>query len=126
MDSAELFRVWTEEVWNAGLLDRATDCLGDTYTRHDPVGNRTVTREQYIDEIRSFRERFSDIHFTVEDISVTEDRIWNRHRMTATDSASGESVVASVLQLYRVEGGRLVETWAASAPEGHDWSGPIE
>ena len=126
MNAMELVTAWAEEVWHGGDMVRAAECIGDTYTRHDAQGNRVVTRDEYIAEIRALRERIPDIHFHMDDFAVSGDRIWTRLRMTGNDVATGRPVNISMLQLYRVEDGRLVETWATVAPEGHDWSTPIE
>lgn len=125
MNSMELIRAWTEDVWHGGDMERAAECIGDTYTRHDPQGNRVVTRDEYIAEIRALRERMPDIHFHLDDFALSGDRIWGRFRMTGNNKETGQPMNVSILQLYRVEDGRLVETWAAFAPEGHDWSVPI-
>ena len=126
MDTPELMRVWTDEVWHAGRLERVADCLGETYTRHDAGGTRVVTRAEYTEEIRVVRERIPDIHFWTDDIAVSADRIWTRWRLTGTNAQTSQPVNISALQIYRVEDGRLAETWAAPASDGHGWSAPIE
>ncbi|MEZ4503631.1 MAG: ester cyclase [Dehalococcoidia bacterium] len=125
MDSMELMRVWTDEVWNAGNYDRVADCLGETYLRHDQLGNRAVTRDQATAQIQGLRDRVQDLHFWVDDFTVAPNRIWVRWRMTGTSAESGEPVIRSGLQVYRVTDGRLAETWAAGAPDGDDWTAPL-
>jgi hypothetical protein len=125
MDAMELLQVWTEEVWHAGNYDRVADCLDEIYVRHDRQGNRAVTRAEYAQYIRAIRERVRGIRFWNDDFVVTANRIWTRWRMTGTSAEKGDPVVLSGIQVYRVVDGRLAETWAATAPEGDDWSAPL-
>jgi predicted ester cyclase len=122
----ELLHVWIDEVWHQGRLERVADCLGETYIRHDRGGNRVVTRNEYVEEIRAFRKSFPDVHFWLDDFAVSADGIWGRWRMTGTNAETGEKLNFSAFQSYRVQDGRLAETWMAAAPPGHDWSSPSD
>lgn len=121
MDATQLYHVYFDEVWNNGRIELAPDCLCDTYVRHDPQGNRTLTRDEYVAEIARLRGQMPDVRYRIDDQLITTDRIWVRWQMTATNAATGEAVRVSALQVHRVEGGRLAETWSGPAVAGQDW-----
>jgi len=51
-DSAmiDLFNRW-EQVWNEGKFDLVPSRVADSYVRHDPKGDRTVTRDAFSAEV---------------------------------------------------------------------------
>ena len=67
-DSAviDLFNRW-EQVWNEGKFDLVPSCVADSYIRHDPKGDRTVTRDAYAAEGAKIHEDRPDIRVVVYD-----------------------------------------------------------
>jgi hypothetical protein len=56
----DLFNRW-ERVWNEGKFDLVQSCVSDAYIRHDPKGERTVTRDAYAAEVASIHKDRPDI-----------------------------------------------------------------
>ncbi len=59
----------------------------------------------------------------VYDHSFKGDRAWFRFAFHWTDPASGEARSRAGMQAYRIEDGRLVETWLSMQPLGSSWTG---
>jgi len=64
----DLFNRW-EQVWNDGKFDMASSCVADSYIRHDPKGDRTVSRDAYTAEVAKIHEDRPGIRVVVYDHS---------------------------------------------------------
>jgi SnoaL-like domain len=120
----ELFDRW-EQVWHDGRYDLIPTCLGSNYIRHDEQGDRTVTREAYATELAAIRQERPGIRVVVYDHSFTDTRAWFRFSFKWPDPKSGEPRSRSGIQSYRIEDGKLAETWIALQPLGSAWSDPV-
>lgn len=123
-DLKSLFDRW-ELVWHEGQFDLATGCVGPEYIRHDERGTRTVSREAYLEEIAKIRQERPDIRVVVYDHAFQGTRAWFRFAFKWTDTASGELRSRAGMQSYRVEDGKLVETWLSMQPLGSAWPDAI-
>jgi hypothetical protein len=119
----DLFDRW-ERVWHEGQYDLVPDCVEPHYIRHDEAGDRTVTREAYAMELAALRQDRPDMRIVVYDHMLKGNRAWYRFTMRWTDQASGEVRTRAGLQAYRLEGGRLAETWVTLQPLGSAWKDP--
>ena len=117
----ELFDQW-ERVWHEGQYDLIPDCVGSHYIRHDEKGDRTVTREAYAAEIAALRLERPDIRVVVYDHAFEANRAWFRFAFKWTDPSSGEPRSRAGFQSYRVESGKLAETWVMLLPLGSAWN----
>jgi len=117
----EVLRQWIEEVWHGGKLELVPSLVNSTYIRHGASGTRTVTPEQYALEIAALRQRFPDLRFTLHDRVIQNNMIWSRWSWRGTEATTGKAVTRSAIQIYRLESGKLAETWAASLPDGVGW-----
>jgi SnoaL-like protein len=115
----DLFDRW-ERVWHEGQYDLISSCIGPTYVRHE-AGDRTVAREAYAAEIAKMRQERPHLRFVVYDQSFEGNRAWFRFTLKWTDSNSGESRTRAGMQVYRVEGGKLAETWLQFQPLASAW-----
>jgi len=121
---SDLFDRW-ERVWHEGQYDLVPSCVGPHYIRHDENGDRTVTREAYAAELASIHRERPGIRVVVYDHSFTADRAWFRFSFRWTDPRTGEPRSRAGLQSYRIEDGRLAETWIALQPLGSAWTDAI-
>jgi len=117
----DLFDRW-ERVWHEGQYNLIPDCVGSHYVRHDEKGDRTVTREAYAAELAALRSERPDIRVVVYDHTFEGNRAWFRFAFKWTDVASGEPRSRAGFQSYRVEGGKLAETWVMLLPLGSAWN----
>jgi hypothetical protein len=120
----DLFDRW-ERVWHEGQYDLVPSCVGPTYIRHDEAGDRTVTREAYAAEIAKTRQERPDIRVVVYDHSFADDRAWFRFAFKWTDTKTGEPRSRAGMQSYRIEAGKLAETWLSMQPLGSTWSDAV-
>jgi predicted SnoaL-like aldol condensation-catalyzing enzyme len=116
----DVFDRW-EQVWNEGRLDLASDCVAPVYTRHEPPGPRQVTPAEYAAEIAARQQERPNTHIVVYDHAISGDRVWVRWTWHWTNPATGQTNTQSGLQVYRVEDGKLAETWLAVQGVGSTW-----
>ena len=115
-----LFDRW-ERVWHEGQYALVLECIAAHYIRHDEAGDRKVTREAYAAEIAKIREERPDIRVVVCDHSFIGARAWFRFAFKWTDPKTGEARSRAGMQSYRIETGKLAETWLALQPLGSAW-----
>jgi hypothetical protein len=118
---ADLFDRW-ERVWHEGQFDLVPQCIGPHYIRHDEAGDRTVTREAYAAEIAKVHEERSEIRVVVYDHVFKGSRAWFRFAFKWPDPKTGETRSCAGMQSYRIEDGKLVETWLSMQPLGSAWA----
>lgn len=115
---------WDIQVWREGRDELIPDCLNERYIRHEQTGarsgDRIVTREAYAAEIRQIRA-LPDVRFEVHERSIVGDRVWTRFTMTWTDRESGKPQSRTGLQEYRIENGKLAETWVLLSSAESRW-----
>lgn len=115
-----LFDRW-ERVWHDQQYDLIPECMAESYIRHDELGDRTVTPEAYAREIAGAHKARPNTRFVVYEHTFVNNRAWYRFTLRWTDSESGESQTRAGMQLYRIEDGKLAETWLTLLPLGSAW-----
>ena len=85
-------------------------------------GDRIVTREEYENEIKETRKLLPDVRFIVYDNSFSKDQAWLRYTMTYTSPETNELTTAKGIQVYRIEDGKLAETWMVMLEAGTSWA----
>jgi hypothetical protein len=120
----DLFDRW-ERVWLEGEYDLVPSCVAPHYIRHDQNGDRTVMREAYAAELAAIRQERPGIRVTVYDHSFTDNRAWFRFSFKWPDPLTGEPRSQAGMQSYRIEDGKLAETWIALQPPGSAWSDAV-
>ena len=116
----DLFNKW-ERVWHEGKYDLIPDCVGETYIRHDEKGDRTVTRAAYAAEIEQVHKERPGIRVVVYDHSFEGNKAWFRFAFKWIDPKTGEPQSRAGFQSYRIEDGKLAETWLSMQPLGSVW-----
>jgi predicted ester cyclase len=71
--------------------------------------------------VRGLRSSFPDLRLDIEDIVAHGDKVWVRARATGTDTGgvagrppTGAKVEIDVIDIVRVEAGRIVEHWGVA------------
>ena len=116
-----LFDRW-EKVWEDGQYDLISSCVADKYIRHDNKGDRIVTRKEYAKEIKEIRNSLPDVRFIVYDNSFSKNQAWLRYTMTYTSPETNKVVTRKGIQVYRIENGKLAETWMTLLGPGTKWA----
>ncbi|MGX9964672.1 ester cyclase [Roseomonas sp. F4] len=122
--TAALFDRW-ERVWHGGEFDLIPSCVAPCYIRHDQLGDRAVTPESYAQELASVRTQRPGIRVRVYDHSFQGSRAWYRFEFRWNDPESGAPRSQAGLQSYRIEDGKLAETWISLLPVGSSWPDPV-
>jgi len=109
-----VLRRWYDEMWSNLDFDLIPQLAGPTYTRHDVRGTRSVTAEEYRDELLPMKGQWtiSDFHYFLmaEGDYVTAIGTWKINGAMQWDW----------VQTFRLEDEKLVETWLpAMATEGN-------
>jgi hypothetical protein len=120
----DLFDRW-ERVWHEGQYDLIAECVAPVYIRHDEAGDRTVTRESYAKEIAKARQERPHTRFVVYDHTFEGDRAWFRFTLKWTDPNTGELRNRAGMQVYRIEAGKLAETWLMLLQPGSAWTDAV-
>jgi steroid delta-isomerase-like uncharacterized protein len=108
-----------EEVWNRGNVDVALEIFAEDYVRHDlrPTqaapggeGQRAIADE--------FRRAFPDLRMSVDLILAEGDLVAARWTASGTHTGpwggvepTGMAMTFSGVNVFRIEGGRVVELW---------------
>lgn len=116
---AVLERYW-RRVWHDRDLDAVEEFMADPYVRHSPSGTRSLGHDELKDELRHSYALLHGAVATVDDVAVTEDRVWARVTATGVNVQTGERSVLTWLGCYRVVDGRFAEAWSAALPDV-DW-----
>ena len=116
----DLFDRW-ERVRHEGQYDLIPSCIAQHYIRHDEKGDRTVTREDYAAEIAKVRQESPTLRCVAYDHSFEGNRAWFRFTLKVTDPKTGETGTRAGMQVYRIEAGRLAETWVMLLQPGSAW-----
>ena len=115
-----LFDQW-ESVWHEGRYDLVAACLAPQYVRHDATGTRTLTPAQYAAELEAGHKARPNMRIVVYDHEITADRAWYRFTLTWNAPGTGAKRTRAGMQTYRIEGGKLAETWLSLHPVGSAW-----
>jgi hypothetical protein len=120
----ELFDRWERQIWEEGRYDLIPECVTPIYTRHGGFVQSSFTvsytPEEYGRVIATQRERFH-MRFVLHDRAFAGDRVWSRYTVFRTDPDTGQQVTNAIIQIHRVEGGKLAETWIGQNGQGSAW-----
>jgi predicted ester cyclase len=106
-ENKDLVRREQEELWNhTGDLDAAEELFA--------AGQAEAAKQQAAD----FRRGFPDVISTIEDLIAEGDMVVARWRSRATHqgdymgiAATGNEVQFTGISVYRIEGGKIAESW---------------
>ncbi len=104
------------DVWNRGDIDAAADFLAPHYVLHPTARADLHGVRAYQELMRSFRQAFPDLSFTIDFTLADGDKVFVRSTFRGThrdvfreQPATGRPVSWQFHNVYRVEGGRIVE-----------------
>jgi SnoaL-like polyketide cyclase len=116
----DLFDRW-ERVWHEEAYDLVAGCVAPVYVRHDDQGTRRVKPAEYAAELAANRRQRPNTRIVVYDHALSADRAWYRFALMWDDAATGDKRTRAGLQAYRIEDGKLAETWLTLLPLGSAW-----
>jgi steroid delta-isomerase-like uncharacterized protein len=120
MPKQDLITRWFEEVWARGRDSAIDEMMAPDAVLHglgatgQPLTGPAAFRGFYT----KFREAFSDIHVTVDDVLTDGDKSVGRFTFTARHTgdtlgfpATGRQVRATGMVITRVRNGQIAESW---------------
>lgn len=115
----ELVRKAIVDIASEGKLDLADEIIAPEAVRHDLAGRSMTLGPEGIKRfIAAQRAIFPDLQLTIDDIFAAGDMVVARYTATGTHrgelmgvAGTGKEVSWRGINLYRIEGGKLAETW---------------
>ena len=111
----DLIRRWID-FSNAGFAGRFNDFIAPDYIGH--LGAATMDRTELERLERQFCAAFPDAHHAIDDLIAENDRVVLRTTARATHrghfegiDATGRSVEFTGLVIYRIQEGKIAESW---------------
>lgn len=106
-DNKEFIRRYVEEVYNEQNLGRYLELIDEEMSA------------EAADHLRQFFAAFPDVHVTILDLISEGDKVVGRLQVSGTNTGSfagqpptGKKVTFHSIRIYRIVGGKLVESWA--------------
>ncbi len=118
----EIVQRMADEIWNQGNLDAADELFAADFVNHDPnpapnPGDVTDL-ESYKGWVVEYLNAYPDYHVEVHDMVAEGDKVGARYTATGTHQgdffgieATGNQVTMTMVNVYRLAGGKIVEAW---------------
>jgi len=118
-NNIDLVRRAFEEVANQGKLDVLDEIASPEFVRHDLGGGPDIAGVERIKRfIAAQRAVFAGLTSTIEDIFTHDGQVVARYSARGTHAGelmgvapTGKEVAWNGVNIYRIENGRLAETW---------------
>ena len=106
----------------AGKLDTADEIIAPGFVRHDLAGRSAELGPDGVKRlIAGLRAAFPDMQLTIEDMIAAGDKVVARFTSRGTHQGpfqgiapTGKQVAWNGVNIYRIAGGKLAETWQLS------------
>jgi len=113
-------------VFNAGELDAVEQFVAPDHQNHDPTAPAVPAGPKGVRQlVQEYREAFPDLHFEIEEIFASGDRVAHRWTMSGTHEGeimdvapTGRRVNVSGIEINRIARGKVAESWAVSDSSG--------
>ncbi|MGD9893119.1 MAG: ester cyclase [Dehalococcoidia bacterium] len=112
-----------EDVWSQGNLDAVDEIFAADYLDHvvqGPEPRVVQGPEAFKQVVATFRTAFPDLHYTIDDLIATGDKVVTRFAARGTHrgafmglAPTGKSIAYTGIDIGRFENGRLAEAWAS-------------
>lgn len=120
-ENKALARRWNDDIWSKGNLTAIDELFAADFVSHYP-GGPTHDRESYKQWVTMQFAAFSDVHCTVDDMVVEEDKVVVRWTWRGIHSKgeymeiapTGKQVTITGISILRIVGGKIAEEWGNS------------
>lgn len=113
-DPKAVLRRWYDEMWSKRNTDIIPELAGPTYVRHEGGGTRSVSAEEY-------REQTAAIAAGWEITDMRYSLVSEGDKVVAIGSWKVNGNQMDWVQAFRVEQGKLVETWLSGIGMESKW-----
>lgn len=118
MESRSIIRHIFDEAFNQGNLAIVDELVAPNGISHHLSWGMPTNRMGFKQLIALFRTAFPDLHCTMEDEIIRDDKIAARWTMCGThkglflgNAPTGKSIAVQGLIYARIENGQVIETW---------------
>ena len=112
-------RLW-HRIWIDGDLDKLSELVTESYTRHTRDGTLEASPSAYARQIESAVRTIKGTEVVVDHIASVDDMVFARLTLRAINIETGAKVTLRWLVQYRLEEGRIAESWTMHQ-SGLDW-----
>ena len=113
-----MFRNFTEEL-NKGNIEFFREVFPPEFICYDSSGvNGQFSLEELIDAFKMHFKGFPDLHFEIQEVVTTEDKIVARSTSTGTHTgewfgipATGNKIKIGMIEIWHMKDGKWVEIW---------------
>jgi steroid delta-isomerase-like uncharacterized protein len=105
------------DAFQKGDSEALKEILSPNYVWHGQMGQE-VSREEQLEGLKEEEGGLSDVSYPIQDIFAKGDRVakrWTGRAVHTGDSeglpATGKKVEWSGIEIYRIENGKIVESW---------------
>jgi len=125
-ENEKIMRRYFEEAWNQGKLEVLDEIIDPNYINHSPgLPNPPPGPDGLKPIITAIRNGFPDLHFQIEDIVVSDNKVAVRCTMQGTHqgelfgmSPTGKTVKVNQMQIEWIKDGKIIEHWRQSDDMG--------
>ncbi|WP_458205642.1 ester cyclase [Haladaptatus sp. NG-SE-30] len=118
-ENKRLVRRDINEIWTEGNVAVIDEIYDENFVLHDPSApGETRGRDDYREYVDTYRTAFPDSEYTAEEIVAEADIVVLRYTAHGTHEGelmgiepTGEEATVSGMEMYRVEGEKIVEMW---------------
>ena len=117
-ENKELVRRLYDEVVNRGLMNVADELVHIDAIEHEPIPGAKPGREGFKQFFEAFRKSFPDMQISIDDMIAENDKVVVRLTVRGTHdddfmgiSSTGNPIEFESIDIFRCEGGLLVEHW---------------
>lgn len=123
MEPADLVARYWNEVWGNGDLDLVGELFAQPYVRHNRNGSKSLSHDDVRRDLVQYWRTLRSPRVQIDDQVVSNDSVWTRLTVRGVNADSGDETPVSFIQVARITGGRIAETWSLNAPDV-DWTRP--
>lgn len=116
----ELVRHVFEDVIPAGDAVAMRALFREGFLDHDPLPGQPAGADGAAYVVRTMHGAHPDLRFTIDDLVAEADRVVISWTLRGTNTGpmlgrppTGEAVELSAIAIFRIDGGRIAERWAA-------------
>ncbi|MGB7063071.1 MAG: ester cyclase [Candidatus Zixiibacteriota bacterium] len=122
-ENKAIIRRWIEEAWNKGNTDIANEIYASDFTAKDVEDPARILRgpEGIKQSVVETRAALPDIHFTIDHLIAEGDLVVGAFTIRGTHKGvlagiapTGKQVIFSAVDIWRFDGGKIVERCSAS------------
>jgi predicted ester cyclase len=119
-ENKKLIETYFLRVWNNGETDLLDTIIDEAYINHSPGGSVTPPpgAAGLKPIVAAMRQGFPDLHYSIKDLVITENRIVARVVMTGTllgelwnMKPNGRKIEVSQINIEYIKDGKITEHW---------------